>query len=211
MSRGVGEKCLWILVSVISNLAAIPTIFLLVRQKRRFEVFVSLFTLLCSVMYHLCDSLEWKGAVGIWIGEGSWHRFDNVGAIMCFVVWFVYLSNIKRAAIAAYVNYAAFGIVLLLQEKAPWDVRYTFGPILAGLFGCVGKWFLYDRKLPRFNTTMLKRGAAIQLIGVVFFIKALDDSKDPYRFYHGCWHFFTSIAAWHNWQLLPQKKKGLVQ
>ena len=26
-------------------------------------------------------------------GEGAWHRLDNVGSIMCFVIFFVYLMD----------------------------------------------------------------------------------------------------------------------
>ena len=77
MSRPLGEVGIWILISVISNFAALPAIMILMKQRKSFEVFVGCFTLLCSMMYHLCDSMELYGPIGIWLGEGSWHRFDN--------------------------------------------------------------------------------------------------------------------------------------
>ena len=73
-----------------SNLAIIPALIIIHRQKLRFEASIGLFGLVSSCLYHYCEptSSQFFGMNG-----GNWHRLDNIGAIMCFANLFVYFMD----------------------------------------------------------------------------------------------------------------------
>jgi len=202
------EKMGWVVITVVSNASAIPALTVLWRDQQIFPFFVGCFTLLCSVMYHLCDSLQIYGADGIWLGEGAWHRLDNVGSIMIFAVFFVYLMDFEDPRYEALVQYFSFGIVILLQEKAPWNIWFTVAPIVAIALLWIAKRLVADGHFAKIShVELLRRGVAWQALGALCFVRALDDKNDPLRIFHGGWHLFSGIAAFYNWQILrPQRK-----
>ena len=95
------------------------------QQKKEFEAFVAYFTTLTSFMYHLCDSVQQS----VWMTAGKWHRLDNIGAITAFACWFIYLCRFKERRMQQRIYFFFFAVVLVAQEKSPWDERYTYAPI----------------------------------------------------------------------------------
>lgn len=158
--------------------------------------------MITSFMYHCCDSID----AAIWLSEGQWHRLDNVGSIMSFICWIVYLMDLRDRIVHHYVLYISLGVVLALQEKAPWDERYTIVPILlmfvALVATCAG-----TRRVPPYDHFNLKRGLSLLGIGFLCFLRGLDDATDPFRFFHGCWHAFVGISAYYNWKVLRGRQK----
>ena len=71
---------------------------LLHKRKRPFECFIGFFTMWTSFMYHFCDSIDSP----MWLSEGQWHRLDNIGAIMSFLLFVrnkiktLYSNNIQK-------------------------------------------------------------------------------------------------------------------
>ena len=64
------DTVITVLVSAVSNFAFVPTCLLMWKQKRPFEFFLGWFTMLTSLMYHLCDSIKHR----LWMNAGQWHR-----------------------------------------------------------------------------------------------------------------------------------------
>ena len=95
MYRSSGDMFIWVMVSAMTNITGIPVAYLNYKKGRIFESVIIMFTVITSFMYHLCESLGYKGADGIWLSEGQWHRQDNVGAIMCFIILWIYLCDFK--------------------------------------------------------------------------------------------------------------------
>ena len=52
------EQFLMILITAISNFAALPAMYLIYRRRLVFPFFAAWFTTLTSFMYHLCDSVN---------------------------------------------------------------------------------------------------------------------------------------------------------
>ena len=97
VQRSAGQKFIWVVVTAVTNLLFIPCIFhrdVLLKKHLVFETVLSAFTLMASFLYHFCESMDYypdRGgrstfSDGVWLGKGRWHRLDNVGAILCFVV-----------------------------------------------------------------------------------------------------------------------------
>ena len=198
---------IWVLVSTLTNVAGLPVVYLNLKKGRMFEAVIMFYTFVTSFMYHLCDSLELKGDKGLWLSEGQWHRQDNVGAIMCFILLFIYMCDFKNEKHAELFKYIFLCIVILLQEKSPWYLNFTIGPIVASALVFVLKRIIVDKgAFPTCNPTYLKYAVIIHSIGLVCFARGLDEHTDPYRFFHGMWHMMCGIGGWFDWQLLKDRK-----
>ena len=212
MLRSFHDKGIFVLVTVVSNLACLPALLILMKKNATFEVFVSCFTLLASFMYHLSDSLE----VPLWMSELQWHRLDNIGAIQCFIMVFIFMAGLQDLKIHLSLNFGAFLCVLVLQEMNPWDLQFTLAPILITIvlftIWMLVRHFNYSQQsenfyfsyYPKYDLAHLSKGLAFMSVAFYCFICGLDDANDTYRIYHGCWHAIGSFAMWYLWQVLPR-------
>jgi len=185
------------LVTACTNLSMLPCVRMLHRTGRYWEASVGAFTCFTSFMYHTADSLHQR----LWLSEGMWHRLDNVGSIVGMGILCLYFASITDPAAWAYANFGYLALVLVLQEVAPWDERFTFGPILL----CAAYLLLRlatdaPASRPAVHWPNLRRGLALLAVAFAFFVRALDDEHDAYRVRHGCWHLFVGAAAYFLWQ-----------
>eukprot|EP00906_Rhabdomonas_costata_P019340 RCo028264 len=191
-----------VVVTVLSNLAGLPAAAVLYRQRNMdFELFLCLGTFVTSMCYHLCESL----GTSLWLTEVQWHRLDNVMAISSFMCWFVYLCDFTDRRARDACRFAVMAVVLVLQEGAPWDERFTFGPVLATALLFLLKRWLVDGCGPKCDPNRLRTGLLLQSLGVLCFIRGLDNDTDPLRIFHGLWHVFISGACYFLWDIVqPQ-------
>ena len=74
------ERIIMGTLNSLSNLAILPTIFLIYHQKDIFSYYVAYFSFVVSIMYHFCESLDML----IFLEQLKWHELDNIGAIYSF-------------------------------------------------------------------------------------------------------------------------------
>ena len=213
------ESCfVWIGVTAVTNLAALPSIRMLFRQGLYYEGVLSIFTMVTSFLYHFADSIDRS----IWgMSAGQWHRLDNIGSIGMFGAWLIYLMGLPGTRTSddhgfralgsgsgppwhAIANYGFLMVVLVLQEKSPWDNRYTFGPLGALLCLLVVRVVCTGGRLMRERWHLQRLGVGVGLLGIGLFafVKGLDDDKDTYRLFHGLWHMMVSISALFLWRTM---------
>ena len=208
MPRSSTETFIWIMVSAVTNVTGIPVAYLNYTKGRIFEAVIITYTMITSFMYHLCDSLELKGDKGLWLSEGQWHRQDNVGAIMCFIILFMYLCDFKNKQHEELIKYTFLCIVILLQEKSPWYLNFTIGPIVAAALVFVCKRLIVDNGVfPTCHKRYLRYALVIHFIAILCFIRGLNEHTDPYRIFHGMWHMLSGLGGWFDYQLLKEKKR----
>ena len=92
-------------MTAITNIIIVPLVFrreVLLKRHLSFEAILTLFTLMSSFFYHFCDSMDYEDlgpwstlTNGFFLGKGMWHRLDNIGAILCFIVLLIYVSIIS--------------------------------------------------------------------------------------------------------------------
>ncbi|KAG1688642.1 hypothetical protein DVH05_003567 [Phytophthora capsici] len=187
-------------VTGITNFCMFPAIHSLYHRQFVFEAFIGMFTMITSFMYHVCDSIDGP----LWLTEGQWHRLDNIGSIMSFVMWNIHLMDLRHPVLERYVQYFFLGIVLVFQEKNPWDERNSVIPVV-GSFMLLLVTFAVRMRVPKYNYQQFGRGLLLLACGILCFIRGLDDDTDPFRFFHGCWHGFVGAAAYYNFQVLPDR------
>ena len=158
-----------------------------------------------SFMYHVCDTIEGP----LWLSEGQWHRLDNIGSIMSFVMWGIHLMDIRHQVLERYMQYFFLSMVLIFQEKDPWNKWNSVVPVASSLTVLLLS-FALRRRIPRYNLQQFRRGLILLLCGVGCFVRGLEDETDPFRIFHGCWHGFVGAAAYYNLKVLPDRDDMLL-
>lgn len=187
-----------LVVTLVSHMALFPTMKLFFIRKLLFEFCVSIFGLLASFLYHLCQALDHS----IILTGLHWHRLDNIGAISLTGLLFVYFACIKNPDVEIALKYFVFLVTLIFQEQNPWDERYTSAPILLFFLIPVFHLFIIQRHLPSINAANVIKGGAMSMISVFFFVLGLNDAGDPYRVLHGMWHIGIGIASYYLWNII---------
>ncbi|KAL4158337.1 hypothetical protein PRNP1_004115 [Phytophthora ramorum] len=198
--RSSFETTMMLGVTGITNLCMFPAIYSLYRREFVFETFIGMFTMITSFMYHVCDSIDSP----LWLTEGQWHRLDNIGSIMSFVMWGIHLMDLRRPVLQRYLQYFFLSVVLMYQEKNPWDEWNSIAPV-ASCFSLLFLSFAVRRRVPKYDFQQFRRGLLLLLCGIGCFVRGLDDDTDPFRFFHGCWHGFVGAAAYFNYKVLPDR------
>mmetsp|Transcript_29042 Transcript_29042/g.69302 ORF Transcript_29042/g.69302 Transcript_29042/m.69302 type:complete len:245 (+) Transcript_29042:39-773(+) len=188
------------LVNMASNLCMLPAIVRIWQQELRWEAVSACLSVLTSLLYHLCET---TGMTFFSMNDGQWHRLDNIGAVICFTNLFIYLSDIRDVAKDQYTKFSFLALVLILQERGPWELKHTVWPIVLSLFvplishGSV-------RRRPDFNYRTFVTGLGILSLAFVFFAHGLDDNNDYLRFSHALWHVFVGVSAFYLWASVPR-------
>ena len=181
------ERILMAVTTALSNVSTIPGLCLMKYQGRIFSYYFSIFGIIVSFMYHLCESLD----IIIIIPQLKWHELDNIGAIYClnnlmlsFTKSGLNIEEIERK------NYISTLFILLIQKRGPWDLTNTIIPI----FIC-GLYVIYDfmkNGMPTYYKPQLIKGVIYFGIGLIMFIRGLDDLND---------YIFIGIAFYYLWQI----------
>ena len=117
------ERILMAILILLSNSSSIPVILHLLREKgHQFEGMIAFMSSFTSFMYHLCEVL----CGDVYLTELEWHRLDNIFIIsgMSIFMLTVLGNGLSRSLI-----YSTLFVSIHSQERHPWDIRYTFGPI----------------------------------------------------------------------------------
>lgn len=194
--RDFGEShILLFITTVVSHVTALPTFYFLYRRRYIFELCAVAFALGTSFMYHTCESLD----VTIILNEKQWHRLDNMGIIAMLGVWYTFFAAFPNPAVEMACKCSAIFLAIISQQQHPWDVRFTVAPILLLGLQPVVQHCLINRRPPALHKRQFAIGFLFIVVAVPFFIMGLDDPRDPYRIFHGLWHFFGGLAMLFSW------------
>ena len=198
------ERILIAFFTGITNFSFLPVIFLMILQKRYFEVYLSIYTGITSFLYHVCEGLDYD----IYMNQKKWHVCDNIGsitAINSILVYFMRFNNYEKE-----VKYNLFCLFLAitLQINEPWDLNNTILPIIlyAALLGYHIYNFIDGHKV-RYHPQMLKNGMILLLFAFIGFFYGLDEHTDYLRLYHCVWHIFIGISTFYLRQAVVYDEK----
>jgi hypothetical protein len=185
------------LFNVPTNVFCIPTLVVLYRKRLAFQFCVGFFTAIASFTYHLCESIA---AERILLTELEWHKLDNIGSIVCFVMMFVYWADVQNDFLELMLNMSALLLAVTLQEGDPWNINYTVGPILLYISALVAYKLSKHRFAPVLNLDMVRRAGLLIAAGFVCFYFAIDEFSDYLRIWHGLWHVSIGLSSFYTWQ-----------
>ena len=187
---------MWVL-TVLTNASGLPASAFAFSLGEGYVGVVGVLTVLFSTMYHLADTAD-RTVLGL--SEGSWHRLDNVFAILAFcnLAAFCMLADpLVEPARRETTRAALVLLTLLCQEIGPWQLEFTLVPIAAAaLVGAHHLWRSPQLRaaLRRDKDGNIRPALALALAGVAGFVKGLDEDNDYLRAAHGAWHLLTGLA-----------------
>lgn len=190
------ERILMAIITGSSNIATIPGLFLIKRQKRYFIYYLSIFGLINSLLYHICESLD----IVIYLPQLKWHELDNIGAICCMnaliisITPFCFDLSVQRK-----MNYFSLFMALIFQKRGPWDLFNTIAPIIVIGLICIYQIIKYGK--PQYYREGLVQGFIIFIPALAMFVKGLDDGNDYLRIYHSLWHVLIGLSTYYLWQI----------
>ena len=190
------ERIIMGTINSLSNLAILPTILLIFHQKDIFSYYIGYFSMIVSMMYHFCESLD----VVIILEQLKWHELDNIGAIYSFSQMTLPLTiKNKDLNYKTKKNYIFFFFLLFIQQRGPWELINTVLPIVLDFLYAFILIFKYGK--PTYNKSTLQKACLFMLIALIFFYKGLDDLNDYLRIWHSLWHFFVGITSFYFMQI----------
>eukprot|EP00759_Apiculatamorpha_spiralis_P009548 PhF_6_TR16592/c0_g1_i1/m.25284 len=190
--------------NVLTHVTIIPCVLLLFQRRWFFDSYVLLYGTIVSAMYHTCEALE----TPLWLSELQWHRLDNIGGLACFAMFFLYLCDVRHPGLNSFLRFFSITLIVVCQEKAPWVVFYTVVPFLTFCSYPILIPLLFRVPRPQYNPYMLRRGFGMLGVGVIFFVRGLDDAHDPGRMYHGLWHVIAGSSSYFLWNIVASSSVG---
>jgi len=202
----IWERIIMAILNSLSNLAILPTVFLIYHQKNIFSYYIGYFSMVVSAMYHFCESLD----VVIILEQLKWHELDNIGAIYSFSQMTLPLSKLNNDLnFKNKKNYIFFFFLLFIQQRGPWVLFNTIFPIVIDFLFSFLLIFLYGK--PIYNKSTLQKACLFMLISLFFFYKGLDDLNDYLRIWHALWHFFIGITSFYFMQIQEEKYISFIE
>ncbi len=196
----ITERIIMGIINSLSNFAILPTVFLIYHQKNIFSYYIGYFSILVSVMYHICESLD----IVVILEQLKWHELDNIGAIYSFSQMTLPLTKLNNNLdFKRKKNYIFFFFLLFIQQRGPWVLFNTIFPIVLDFSFSFVLLFLYGK--PKYNKSTIKKAGIFMIISLFFFYKGLDDLNDYLRIWHAFWHFFIGITSFYFLQIQEEK------
>ena len=200
------ERILMAITTALSNVSTIPGLFLMKYHGRIFSYYFSIFGIFVSFMYHLCESLD----IIIFIPQLKWHELDNIAAIYClnnlilsFTKLGLDIDHIEK------LNYISSLLIIIIQKRGPWDLINTILPVVICIIYAI--YHMIKNGVPKYYKPQLIKGGILFGIGLIMFIRGLDDLNDYIRIYHTLWHLFIGTAFYFLWQVQYKDFVGFTQ
>ena len=198
----INERRLMAVINSCSSIFSIPVIILTYKKNNIFTLFIACFSMLTSVFYHICESLD----VILFLPNLKWHELDNIGAICSLNTLILVLSSyFPKIETQNKLNYFSTFIVLIWQQRGPWYIQNTLYPIF--IFFIIVAYDIFKNGFPKFNKNAMKYGGINMFFAIIMYIKGLDDANDYLRIYHALWHVFIGLSSFYLYQL--QEKECL--
>ena len=197
------ERIIMAIINSVSNLPIAPTIFLMHYHGDIFSYYLGYFSMLTSIMYHICESLDIK----IFLEQLKWHELDNIGAMYSFSQMSLPLTKLnKNINYKTKKNYLFLFLILLFQQRGPWVLTNTILPLAFDFSLAIFQIVKYG--LPWYNKKAMYHAFALMCISLIFFYKGLDDLNDYLRIWHGLWHVFIGLTSFYLIQIQEKKFIG---
>ena len=193
------------ITNVLSHIFMCLPIIQLLKRRWTFEACIHCFGILSSFMYHFVQAYQFTNGPPFQIEEIQWHFLDNVAVLACFGVWFTYLAALRDPFTDMWIKVSTVMISIIVQVPHPWDVSYTFGPLLLFFMipvsSCLHKLFIQKQTFSSiYDVREVMIGFGFLFASLFFFVLGLDDGNDPYRVYHGMWHLFGAFPSLRLWR-----------
>ena len=197
-------------LTVLTDFALIPALFVMARYRRHFEMFVGILQIISALCYNICNAL----GTSIFLRETEWHKMNNVLAFTYLALLCIHLMSSGNETQNIILRYVAFSTITIgqikdgfwVQEETPLEMVgmgiWTFIPV--AFFGALPLFkFARERRLPAYDLRRLNKGIVVGALAIACFKVGLHKKNDPLRFWHGTFHVLIGLSLWYLWGVVP--------
>lgn len=98
---------------VLSDLALIPSIQIMIKNRRHFEVFIGIFQFVAKFLFNFCEAINTE----IFLDEGDWHFMADVLSLTYGVLLIVHLMSLKNENINICLRYMGFALAWIAKVR----------------------------------------------------------------------------------------------
>ena len=189
--QGRRERRIQMYASIASHIAMLPGFWTGWRNGRYTECVIGFAGVLISFVYHCLDTIGGEFAD---MSALQWHRLDNVASQITFVGVAIVLMQNTDARTDEIIRWAFAFMIIVLQERAPWQVVWTILPIALAGAACCARW-VGLRQTPILVPWALRASGVAGAVAVICFYRGLDDRNDYARLWHSGWHVSVGALA----------------
>ena len=122
----INDPKIGVFLTVSTLSFGIPTMKAFLKTGRTFDFAVSFILLFSSFMYHMSESFHTNK---LFLKELEWHRLDNIGVLAAISATNIYLCDFESKLVSELLNWFSFFVILILQLKGPWLIKFTLVPL----------------------------------------------------------------------------------
>eukprot|EP00658_Telonema_sp_P-2_P039745 TRINITY_DN28392_c0_g1_i1.p1 TRINITY_DN28392_c0_g1~~TRINITY_DN28392_c0_g1_i1.p1 ORF type:complete len:210 (+),score=42.55 TRINITY_DN28392_c0_g1_i1:216-845(+) len=203
---GLLEGLVKFLFEVVSDLALVPSLLLLLRNRRHFEMFIGVGCVSSAVLYNTCNAFQ----VSIFLTEEHWHMMNNVLTISYFLFLCIHLAHLKDEMTNIILRYLVFASVTVFQLRDGFWMESSYWTYIPCI--CIGALPVWRQtQKPTLVKHRIMSGLGFAGAAGVCFLFNLDINPfgDFYRFWHGAAHVLVGAALWQLWGAIESKKTEL--
>uniref|UniRef100_A0AAV1UUA7 Uncharacterized protein n=2 Tax=Peronospora matthiolae TaxID=2874970 RepID=A0AAV1UUA7_9STRA len=104
----------------LTDVATLPALVVMKRNRRHFEMFVGVSQLLISFFFNTAEAFDTQ----LFLGEDDWHFLSDVVSVTYFLLLCVHLMGYKDENRNIVLRYVAFAGSLLFNTKDRWDSTF---------------------------------------------------------------------------------------
>uniref|UniRef100_M4BAN6 Uncharacterized protein n=1 Tax=Hyaloperonospora arabidopsidis (strain Emoy2) TaxID=559515 RepID=M4BAN6_HYAAE len=187
----------------LTDVAMLPALVVMKRNRRHFELFVGVSQLLISFSFNAAEAFDTQ----LFLREDDWHFLSDVVSITYFLLLCVHLMGYKDENRNIVLRYVAFAGSLLFKTKDRWDSTFYEGMLVAcyllGVF--YRRVFTVNNDISPLNKQNAAHGlcslaaAAVAAIAAFYF----EDEDTAVGVAKGMMHMLAGSAFYYAWLSVP--------
>ena len=191
------------IVMACTDVAMLPALNVMRKNRRHFELFIGIFHLFISVCFNIAGALS----MDLFLTELEWHFISDVLTVTYALLLCVHLMGIVDENTNIVLRYVAFAASWLSKVKDQWDSTWFEILLIISYVLLIVYFHATTYNTPRRIPINVENAQRFGLCLVaLFFIWILSETifiYDSFHFIYGIYHVVGGLAFYHAWLSVP--------
>lgn len=195
--------------SVASDFAFLPALFVVIKHRRHFEIYIATFQIVAAILYNTCQAIH----ASIFLSALQWHFINDVLLNTFVATWFIHVASIHKQDINILLRYLAFTLSWIAKTKDQWDSIFYQAIVICSFMSLAAAGYLYatvikqqlypgdKRNYAQFDNDSIIKGKVFLAVSLVLFLLQLNATVSP--IVTGSMHLAAGAASYYLWKGIP--------